>query len=82
MCEKPIQRSNKNGMVKILRGRIIKKKKNREILLVNIWTVKKSDVISFCRRCFGCRVKENQRVTLGMCDLCKDWIISKKQKLL
>ena len=82
MCETPIQRSNKNGMVKILRGRIIKKKKNREILLENIWTVKKSDVISFCRRCFGCRVKENQRVTLGICDLCKDWIISKKTKIV
>ena len=29
MCETPIQRSNKNGMVKILRGRIIKKKKEK-----------------------------------------------------
>ena len=29
MCETPIQRSNKNGMVKILRGRIIKKKKKQ-----------------------------------------------------
>ena len=31
MCETPIQRSNINGMVKILWGRIIKK--NKEILL-------------------------------------------------
>ena len=29
MCETPIQRSNKNGIVKILRGSIIKKKKKK-----------------------------------------------------
>ena len=30
MCETPIQRSNKNGMVKILQGRKIKKKKKNQ----------------------------------------------------